>query len=137
MAGADGLVLAVGDTKHPNAEYFDVAKSKWTVTKNYPNIDAIWMAPMVGRGRQIYVFGGQRRTLSQQTEISKDIVAYNTYSKSWSNAGQLQTARHGHGVIMYMDFFVVVGGQGKKQSEKCEISDGLENGKDMAKYKIN
>ena len=129
MAGANGLILAFGDTKHSNAELFDLALLKWTVTKSYSKVDAIWTAPMVGRGRQIYVFGGQRRTLSKKTELSQDILAYNTYSHSWSNVGQLQTARHGHGVTLYMEYFVVVGGQGGKTSEQCEISDGSETGK--------
>lgn len=69
MASADGKVLAVGDTKHARAEYFDTDTMEWIITKSYPYSDVIYWAPMVAYHEQIYILGGQGKHQNKVGDI--------------------------------------------------------------------
>jgi len=77
LAGAHGMILAVGDTLHAKAEYFDM--KEWKVTKKYPFSDVVYWAPLVVYAEQIYVFGGQ----GQNQRATADLNTIVTGSKSF------------------------------------------------------
>ena len=45
-------------------------------------------------------------------------------SWTWSNVGQINSARWGHAVISNGEKFTVVGGNGNKKNEACSLKDG-------------
>ena len=55
-----------------------------------------------------------------------NIVRLDAISKDWSNAGNLNAARHGHGVIFVDSAFLVVGGgHNSFMTEKCTLADNV------------
>ena len=44
--------------------------------------------------------------------------------REWSGAGYLMEARSGHNAIFDGRFLIVVGGDGKKKTEKCSLTNG-------------
>ena len=66
---------------------------------------SIWSNPIVAVKNVFYVFGGDG-----YNSPTKTIAAFNTKTKEWHKAGELNYARYGHGVIIHKDEFVVVGG---------------------------
>ena len=62
------------------------------------------------------LFGGNKGLLS------KKISRFDLTKSEWTNLGDLQTARDGHGVIFDNGIFVVIGGKGNFANEKCILS---------------
>ena len=51
------------------------------------------------------------------------IARFETSTKQWQKLGELNQARHGHGVIIHQGEFVVVGGGvGTKKTESCALN---------------
>ena len=65
-----------------------------------------------------YYFGGTRLS---------SILCLNGSSWSWSNAGQLNSSRNGHGVILVGNTFTIVGGEGTLRNEACLLFNGQFN----------
>merc|ERR1711892_318746 len=120
LAGAHGMILAVGDTLHVKAEYFDM--KEWKVTKKYPFSDVVYWAPLVVYAEQIYVFGGQGQNQRATADLNT-IARFSPLSHSWSKVGELLSPRYGHGAIIDMGNAVIVGGNGRRTSEKCKIDN--------------
>ena len=45
-------------------------------------------------------------------------------NNNWSLAGNLNTARNGHGAIYLDGSIMIIGGSRTKQSEKCDLNQG-------------
>ena len=68
-----------------------------------------------------YVLGGY--DLSRQGNLKA--IGRLDNNNSWSRAGNLVTARMGHGAVFIDGFFLVVGGYNDNfQTEKCELHQG-------------
>ena len=49
------------------------------------------------------------------------IARFETLTKQWEKLGELNQARHGHGVIFQKGDFIVVGGRDTKKTERCSL----------------
>ena len=52
---------------------------------------------------------------------SKRIASYSTLTEEWLEIGELNKARHGHGVFIEGGQFVVVGGKSVLTTERCIV----------------
>ena len=63
------------------------------------------------------LFGGWTATGDTSTIARLDLA-----TSSWTKLGDLKTARNGHGVIYDGDVFLIIGGYGDLDTEKCTLS---------------
>ena len=69
-----------------------------------------------------FYFGGHGLYKGKWSDLST-IARLDGSSYKWSKVGQLKERRHGHNAIHLNGFFVVVGGAGTKNTEKCEYKN--------------
>ena len=79
----------------------------------------IYWAPIIYVDGFFYVFGGYPYS-SHGTTINKLDAATHV----WSKAGDLNTSRFAHNVIFDGRHFLVIGGAGTKQTERCTTRQG-------------
>ena len=68
-----------------------------------------------------YYFGGY------SDGDTNSILRLQSGSWTWTNAGQLNSVRRGHGVIVVNDTFMVVGGGGDYKNEACVLNNNQFN----------
>lgn len=81
--------------------------------------DYICIAPIVYHSNAFYVFGGQI-----DYDESNIIGRFDKSTLGWTKAGELNSAREGHGGIFNGDVFIIAGGDAKYQTEACSIENG-------------
>ena len=111
------VLVAVGDESSKKSEKFEA--DNWSDIEEPPlEISYMrWYVAVFYAGNHYY-FGG--------TALSS-ILCLNGSSLSWSNAGQLNSSRNGHGVILVGNTFTIVGGEGTLRNEACLLSNGQFN----------
>ena len=67
-----------------------------------------------------YYFGG----FDSGKGLQKSILRLNADSWTWSNVGQLNSIRDGHGVTLIDNTFMVIGGMSSQPNEACFLNDG-------------
>ena len=70
---------------------------------------------VIFHGRSLYYFGG---TDENHNDLNS-ILRLDSGSWTWSNVGQINSARNGHEVILVGEKVMVVGGAGTKNNEAC------------------
>ena len=71
-------------------------------------------------GSSHYYFGGY----ADGYVVVDTILRLQSGSWTWSNVGQINSARWGHAVISNGEKFTVVGGNGNKKNEACSLKNG-------------
>ena len=66
-----------------------------------------------------YVFGGNDYNIGALNAIGRL-----DNNNQWSRVGNLANARSSHGAVFIDGFFLVVGGDGEYQTEKCSLQEG-------------
>ena len=67
-----------------------------------------------------YVFGGY----DNGGQGKLNAIGRLDNNNRWSQAGNLASARYGHGVVFIDGYFLVVGGYGNYQTERCSLQEG-------------
>ena len=70
---------------------------------------------VIFHGGSYYYFGG-----SGGPRTSNSILRLQSGSWTWTNVGQLNSARNAHAVTLVNDTFMVVGGNGVRKNEACQ-----------------
>ena len=90
--------------------------------------DGIYFAPIVFVDDSFFVIGGVSYEITSDNVYRSEsniIGRLNAQTRKWSRAGQLVSARYGHGAIFDGSSLVVVGGCcGTLKTEICQISSG-------------
>ena len=108
------VLVAVGDFISKKSEIF--VDEKWATIEDPPiNGVAITAYATIFHAGYHYYFGGY--TASR----IRSIIRLEEKSWTWSNYGEMNTARQGHGVILFDDRFLVIGGYYTKKNEVCQF----------------
>ena len=67
-------------------------------------------------GSSFYVFGGYGYGSAYRGDT---IAGFYTNTKQWKKLGYLNKSREGHGIILHQGQFIVVGGHGLQETERC------------------
>merc|ERR1719285_447850 len=114
------LALSGYSPDHKTAEKFNLKSNTWTNLGSYPYAtNTVYRAPIIYVDA-FYVFGGW----DQGGQGALEAIGRLDSNNNWSLAGNLNTARRGHGAIYLDNSFLVVGGEGNLQSEKCDLDRG-------------
>ena len=93
----------------------------WIGIADPPTLRSLSHYAVIYNTGNFYYFGGysgySRDTLSS-------ILCLHAATLSWSNVGQLNSARYGHGVIKVENIFMVIGGFGNQPNEACLLING-------------
>ena len=54
------------------------------------------------------------------------IATLDVCTKSWARVGSLNEGRMGHAVVVRSDDFVIVGGYGTRQTERCALQNEMQ-----------
>ena len=84
------------------------------------NADNIYHQAVVYAYSSYFYFGGHDWSINSDVST---IARLDGTTYMWSKVGQLNERRNGHNVIHLNGFFVVVGGYGTKNTEKCEFNN--------------
>ena len=116
-------LVAVGDENSKKGEKFQ--DGTWSDIQEPPidvltDRDAYRLAgyAVIFHGGYHYYFGG----LDGNSE-SNSILRLSGTSWTWSNVGQLNSAREGHSAILIGNTVTVLGGYGTKRNEACSIDN--------------
>jgi len=105
---------------HKTAENFNLKSNTWTNLGSYPYATYTVYHASIIYVDAFYVIGGWDR--HGQGELKA--IGRLDINNNWSLAGNLNTARDGHGAIYLDGSILVVGGSGHRQSEKCYLNQG-------------
>ena len=115
-----GVLVAVGGfPASKKAEKFE--DRSWTEIQEAP-FGLFDYAAIFYTGN-FYYFGSED-TLNSGYAALNSILCLNAITWTWSNVGQLNSARSGHGVILIDNTFMVIGGSGHPRNEVCHLNNG-------------
>ena len=118
---------ATSEGEHSKAELFSRSTWSWKTKSSYPFHEGIMDFQIVARFGHFIVFGGlysyQRADLSTALYETDVVAKFNPSSNQWGKMGNLQYDRHGFGVIEINKKFLLMGGQGNKPTELCEVKN--------------
>ena len=122
--GGDSVIVVGGaDPNHGHTEVMSTADNEWQLKADYPFHDDIYNSPVVYFDGAFIVFGGK----SGSESVATIAGFFNSPGNGkWSNYGDLQQARRGHGAIYSSGYFLVVGGYGFDDTfitEKCWLDN--------------
>ena len=110
------VLVAVGGTGNKKSEKLE--DGSWNDIEEPPISESrIYGFATVFHAGNHYFFGGNTGS------NLKSILRLSGSSWTWSNVGQLNEARHGLGVILVKNTFMVVGGWGTYKNEACLLND--------------
>ena len=111
-------MVAVGD-------WYDHEKSEKFEDGNWSDIQEPTVVGSRFRGYAVIFYGGNHFFFGGNDHSSdlKSILLLSGSSWTWSNIGQLNLARQGHGAILIGNTVTVVGGEGTKKNEACHLAD--------------
>ena len=106
------VILAVGSSvgqtsREPGnqAELFYPYSDMWAdTTRNYPNVHAIWMSPMIYIDGMFIMFGGRYRGSSKNdrsTKLSNLVMKFNETYPGWSKLGELFQDRSSKSLVTF------------------------------------
>ena len=106
----------MGSTNSKNSEKLE--NDIWSDIEE-PPVDATRFSnyAVIFHGSSHYYFGGA------QSGHSKSILRLQSGSWTWSNVGQMNSARYGHAVTLVNGTFMVVGGLGNIKNEACLLNN--------------
>ena len=122
IAATTSEILAVGSLWPSHAKSETMMGTQWSIEDDYPFSPDISEAAVISKGNHFFLFGGwsersSKGFLSAMTTIAK----FDGITRQWSSVGNMNTPRHGHGVITMNSnsAFMLVGGVGNVPIEKC------------------
>jgi len=133
-SGDGESILALGSYSHANSELFNIEQNQWSsVSDEYGGHRLIFAAPVIWAYGSFYVVGGFKDTTQADLHATNAIYMLDA-NNEWKKAGHLQQKRHGHAVIPFEDYFVVIGGNSEEKemasqkdlpvvTEKCYLVD--------------
>ena len=83
-----------------------------------PPVHSLGFYAVIFHAENFYYFGGYDQVVDKSLS---SILALNAASWTWSNIGQLNSARHAHGVTSVNNMFIVIGGLGTQPNEACSL----------------
>ena len=100
-------------------EIYDHSTSIWNTKAFYPFSDVLIDYQILSLSTDFIVFGG----FDEKFNITLSTVAkFNPSKNIWTKLGNLQFSRHRFGAIETQKQFLIMGGEGKKRSELCEVT---------------
>ena len=111
--------FAVGGQGPFNAEteLLSLADWTWSSRAKYPFANSISLHATAMHNDVFYVFGGYDY-LSEESRDLATIAQYNPDSDTWTQIGELNTARRQHDVIVSQGAFLVIG---YGSAENCQL----------------
>ena len=105
------VLVAVGSNDPNNKRGEKLEEGKWSETHEAP-VDTLFIGyAVIFHAGNFYYFGGWF-----DRSLEKWILRLNAATWKWSKVGYLNSARHGHGVILVENTFMVIGGLRKNTS---------------------
>ena len=122
------VLVAVGSHKPDHQKSEKLEGGSWSDIQEPPVGGSFHHYAVVFHAGSFYYFGGYG--IAGGHSLSS-ILCLNAASWIWSNVGQLNSGRHGHGVILAADTFIVIGGMAHdgtatftKAHEACLLKAG-------------
>ena len=109
-------LVAVGDSYHNKGEKFE--NGNWSDIQEPPVNERFMGYAVIFHGGDHFFFGG-----FDGSNYLDSIFRLSGSSWTWSNVGQLNSVRRGHGVILANNKFTVVGGDGNQKNEACLLDN--------------
>ena len=111
-------LVAVGDHWSKKSEKFQ--DGTWSDIQEPPVVGSRFQGyAVISHGGNHFFFGGW---IGWSSEVNS-ILRLDGSSWTWSNVGQLNSARYGHGAILVGNTVTVVGGEFTKRNEACNLDD--------------
>ena len=105
---------------HNKAEMYSHSTSSWKTKAIYPFHEKIMAFEILAHSNSFVLFGGFDGKISSSiTTIAK----FNPDLNKWTKLGNLQTGRHAFGLVEINMKYLVMGGQGGKNTETCELKN--------------
>ena len=113
--------MASNGPNHLRAELYRFFDQSWHVVQDYPYSGSSYMYyfPVLFHNDGFLVFGSNAANSN-----NKIIGRLDAVTNIWSNVGSLVTPRKGHNAIFTGSEILIVGGAGKRKTEKCIESNG-------------
>ena len=116
------MLVAVGSGSHTKGEKYE--DGNWSDIPDFPVDKAFSYYTVVFDGGNFYYFGGMEAGTARRLD---SILRLNEATWTWSTAGQMNSARYSHGVILVENTFMVTGGAGYQRTmpnEACLLDNG-------------
>ena len=110
------VLVAVGSRSNKKGEKFE--NGAWSEIEDAPVSTRLYGYAVTFDADNFYYFGGYDRS-----DLSS-ILRLSAASWTWSNVGNLSSARNAHGVILVENTFMVIGGLSTKPNEACQLNNG-------------
>ena len=110
------VLVAVGDNYDRKSEKFEADNWSDIQEPPVPGIDMFHFAALFHTGNHYYFGGHSAGRLAS-------ILRLDGNSWTWSNVGQLNSPRWGHGVILVGNTFKILGGDGTFRNEVCLLTN--------------
>ena len=117
------VLVAVGSFSPSNKKAEKFENGTWSVIEDAPVNKRLSYYAVVFDTENFYYFGGYDSSGVNSGVISS-ILRLSAASWTWSNVGNLNSARDGHGVILVENTFMVIGGSSTKPNEACQLNNG-------------
>ena len=118
-------MIAVADFNGKESE--KLQDGIWSDIEEPPVDGGMYLYAVVVQGSSHYYFGGYYVSADGSNVGLDSILRLQSGSWTWSNVGQINSARYGHAVILIGQKFMVVGGGQKKYNEVCMLYNGRFN----------
>ena len=125
IGSMDNSKNVAGETRHKKAEVYYHSTSSWETKASYPFHETINSFEIIAHSDSFILFGGFHvdEQISTDFHETGTIAQFNPGSNEWTKLGELQTGRHGFGVIEVDTKYLVMGGFGEKSTEICELKN--------------
>ena len=122
MAVGSRNKYATSEVEHNKAELFSHSTWSWKIQSSYPFHGGISAFQIIARSSHYILFGGIYP--DSKSFYSTNVIAkFDPSSNQWRKLGNFHNSRHGFGVIEIDQKFLVMGGQGNKRTELCEVKN--------------
>ena len=112
------VLVAVGSWSPNNKKAEKLENGSWSVIEDAPVNTRLFGYAVTFDADNFYYFGGY-----DSSNLSS-ILRLSAASWTWSNIGNLNSARYGHGVILIESTFMVIGGSSTQPNEACQLNNG-------------
>ena len=111
-------MVAVGSTFPSNKKAEKFINGVWSDLQDPPVSWRLYAYAVTFDADNFYYFGGADKN------FLSSILRLSAASWTWSNVGNFNSARRGHGVILVENTFMVIGGLSTKPNEACQLNNG-------------
>ena len=116
------ILVAVGSLNPSTKKAEKYEDGNWSDLQEPPVDVSLYSYAVIVYEDNFFYFGGWD-TGRGRSEVSL-ILCLNAASWAWTNVGQMNSIRYGHGVIQADDTFMVIGGYDTRPNEACSLSNG-------------